>query len=88
MIDIRTPPIFMCISLFAIFTFGILPIFVCLSLFSRQVWTSILGWTYLVLVGLVALIWWFLISWAMLMSSVEGEPRTQVTSLTSRQNAM
>jgi hypothetical protein len=86
MIDIHTPPLFVCISLSSVFTLGILPIFICLSLFSRQVWTTILGWTYLVLLGLLALILWILISWAMVMGSVEGKPRIQATALTSGYN--
>jgi hypothetical protein len=67
----------MCITLASAFTLGILPIFVCLSLFSRQVWTSVVGWIYLVLLGLVAVIVWILYSWLMVMGSIQGEPRTK-----------
>jgi hypothetical protein len=87
MIDIHTPPIFVCISLASVFTLGILPIFVCLSLFSSQVWTSILGWIYLVLLGLVAVIIWIFISWVMVMGSIQEEPRIEVTTFTGGQHA-
>jgi len=65
---------------------GVLPVFACLSLFSRQVWTSMLGWTYLILLCLLVLAWMPIINFAMLMASVEGEPRIEVTFVMSGQD--